>query len=298
MKRSKRSFTLIELLVVIAIIAILAAILLPALQAARERAKSSTCINNLKQVGTISQMYLSDQRNFWVTNGNETQRYDTSIKDPELPASHAYQATRSTYVYAFVKQKYEKDSAPLFSHKQTPYTCPSVPLRPRGNGAGQVGYWRPQVYATEYAFNPASLPYLGAPNARGYNVNAASLSEGYTWSNASVRKSPLTNSIGPSARILLFDNTTDVAGGSMVSHGFIADTHGTGYSKPYLVHGGRCNMLAVGGNVASADESSLCEDYWFPQFNLSNSSLTVKTPCSVRVQGYYLDGPTHYYQAR
>jgi prepilin-type N-terminal cleavage/methylation domain-containing protein len=93
----RKGFTLIELLVVIAIIAILAAILFPVFAKAREKARQTSCLSNVKQLMTAVLSYIQDydemtmQRNIWSTNP-ATNVYNAYIKNTQIWYSPAWAA--------------------------------------------------------------------------------------------------------------------------------------------------------------------------------------------------------------
>ena len=80
-------FTLIELLVVVAIIAILAAMLLPALSAAREKARRTSCMTQLKQMGVALESYASDYKGYFPSwGGVEYDGHSGTVAAPDYPA--------------------------------------------------------------------------------------------------------------------------------------------------------------------------------------------------------------------
>ena len=114
----KKRFTLIELLVVIAIIAILAAILLPALNSARERGRSAYCINNLKTLGTAFAMYGDDH--------DAMVNFDLKFPKTHPTGEHRYWSESIANYIASLSENENELYDNMIPGGGTPYTCPTA----------------------------------------------------------------------------------------------------------------------------------------------------------------------------
>jgi prepilin-type N-terminal cleavage/methylation domain-containing protein len=128
-----RGFTLIELLVVIAIIAILAAILFPVFARARERAKMSTCISNVKQIATAIRMYADDNEDYFVTTA--------------APSATGLQITN--HAYGGVSES-RRPLYPYTANDQDIFKCPSDIGGPGDRG---VPDWKNRNWTNSYVMN-------------------------------------------------------------------------------------------------------------------------------------------------
>jgi prepilin-type N-terminal cleavage/methylation domain-containing protein len=99
MERKRIGFTLIELLVVIAIIAILAAILFPVFARAREQARKTSCLSNMKQIGLAALMYTQDYDETWPCMYLEAARLIPDDIYSEVYNGHAPIADAATAEY-------------------------------------------------------------------------------------------------------------------------------------------------------------------------------------------------------
>jgi prepilin-type N-terminal cleavage/methylation domain-containing protein/prepilin-type processing-associated H-X9-DG protein len=148
-RSSRQAFTLIELLVVIAIIAILAAILFPVFAQAREKARQTSCLSNLKQISIGLMMYTQDYDE--VLAGNSTNTPNNQQGDAGLATVSAigFLDTNETRV----SRNWGRDIQPYIKNTQI-YNCPnSVPRSSWSTGSPYAETTDPAGRNASYLLN-------------------------------------------------------------------------------------------------------------------------------------------------
>ena len=249
MKRSR--FTLIELLVVIAIIAILAAILLPALQSAREQAHSASCTSNLKGLGSVATSYTGENRGFWPAQ-------TTSIYLGTAEENKGFW-TYFTWPMCLIRGKYIADWRPDPKKNRWPdqpaYRCPSTPYVYIKSGSTEI--WAAQVYGSPAIGSEDNNKKTDETNYwPGFNMSMSSLGDLRSGKTGSVSYGTVVKGgSSPGRRIWLTETLSyysvipDQLHARCAFDGSYAG--GTG-CRAYSPHAGRSTILAHDGHVATA----------------------------------------------
>ncbi len=183
---SRRSaFTLIELLVVIAIIAILAAILFPVFAQAREKARATSCLSNMKQIGTALFMYVQDADEtypycYLYAGGTYIPGCDNgkgcNDNDPYYQWSYALAAyTKSNQIWTCPSSKYNQTPANPGVDFQVPELSylPNEALLPRQKFAEQSATYLRPYHAVSLAQVSATANVIAIAEAQQENKSSA-----------------------------------------------------------------------------------------------------------------------------
>ena len=292
MTPSKKNFTLIELLVVIAIIAILAAMLLPALQSARDRAQGSGCLNNLNNLGKIAGMYLNDNRDLFPYPASTNPAQTNVIRNFLWPACFIY----GKYIPDFRTGGGRQNRATIgIYHYNKLVNCPTIPYG-RNLEAVSGGGPIPQTYASP---GPNNRDYA---EAVGWCINfkSPSLSQAYkttSYSAAAARGGAST----PSTRILLTDALWGDTYDKFYPRSIFYATNDskTQWAGITNAHNGRIAMLLQDGHTVTIDPDSLSDYQTILLSSWTGSAWgTKRNPFAVRAVHYIPFGEASSYTDR